>query len=261
MPHDKSAAQRCGEPFPVALRIAAPADRIALAAGPAGAAPHDRRPGAFRLEFLGRLEHALVVQQRIDVVQPASPIAVVRDGVVGHLFAEVALDYVDAGGEQRAMRIAPPRVRFRIGEVDDAAFRQRRQHAAERAGAGRRVPAEYVGRAIGCLEQVAAHARVAGRGASESRRTDTPIRIRAGDARGSPPAWRADPESDRDPIRSRSAISTRHAARPSRVSTSHGIAPFAQQLRDDERLFRRLVVARATPTGRGSSAAPAARVR
>ena len=73
----------------------------------------------------GRVEHALVVEQRINVVQPASPIAVVRDRVVGHLLAEVALDHVDAVGEQRAMRVAPPRVSLRMGEIEDSAFRQR----------------------------------------------------------------------------------------------------------------------------------------
>ena len=60
-------------------------------------------------------------------MQPLAAIAVERDRVVGHLLAEVALDHVDAGLEQRLVRIAPPGVRGGIGEVDDAGFGQRRR--------------------------------------------------------------------------------------------------------------------------------------
>ena len=121
------AAYRRRESFPVALRIAAPAERITLAARPRRAAPDDRRAVVRRLEARRRLEHAAVVEQRIDVVQPRAAVAVERDGVVGHLLAEIALDDVDAVLEQRLVRVAPPGERIRIGEVDDAALGQRRR--------------------------------------------------------------------------------------------------------------------------------------
>ena len=138
----ETAADRCGKAFPVALRIAAPLDRIALAPDPAGAAPDHRRRIALALVFRRRLEHALVVEERIDVVQPAARVAVECDGVVGHLLAEIALDHVDAVGEERRVRIAPPHVGAGMREIDDAALGQRRQHLAERA----RAPAPYPNR-------------------------------------------------------------------------------------------------------------------
>ena len=157
-PPRKSAADRGGETFPVALRIAAPLDRIALAAGPAGAAPDHRHP--IRLEFRRRLVDALVVQQRVDVVQTAAGIAVERDGVVGNLLAEVALDHVDAVGEQLGVRIAPPHVGAGVREIDDAAFGQGCGHLAEGAGAGRAVPGEDVRIQVGVGQQIAARREV-----------------------------------------------------------------------------------------------------
>ena len=88
-------------------------------------------------------------------MQPASAIAVERNGIIRHVLAEVAFDDIDARIEQRFMRVAPPRMRFRIREIDDAAVGERRQHIAERAGVGRRIPAENVRIAGFVGEQIA----------------------------------------------------------------------------------------------------------
>src|SRR5207249_10533371 len=88
----QAAANRRSKRFPIALRIAAPTDRIALAARPRCAAPNDRRTVAVPLELPGCFINATVVEQWIDIVQPASAITVERNGIIRHVLAEVAFD-------------------------------------------------------------------------------------------------------------------------------------------------------------------------
>ena len=94
------------------------------------------------------------------------------DRIIGNLFAEVALDHIDAGIEQRPMRLAPPRIRFGIGEIHDAAVRQRRECGAEWTGFRRRIPSKNVRitRLVG--EQIAARRQL-----FEQRRVNRHIRI------------------------------------------------------------------------------------
>ena len=105
-------------------------------------------------------------------MQPPAAVAVERDRIVRNLLAEIALDHVDAVGEKLLMRVAPPHEGPRMGEVDDTALGKRRQHLAERARAGRGVPAEHVGVAVPRRQQIAARGQV-----REQRRVDRHIGI------------------------------------------------------------------------------------
>ena len=64
-------------------------------------------------------------------MQALAAVAVERNRVVRNMLAEIALDDVDAGFEQRAVRVSPPSVGGGIGEIEEAAFRQRGEHVAE----------------------------------------------------------------------------------------------------------------------------------
>ena len=147
------AADARRQAFPVALRVAAPLDRISLAAGPAGAGP-DHGQAVLAAEFFRRLVHAAVVQQWIDVVQALAPVAVEGDRVIGNVLAEVAHDDVDARFEQRPVRVAPPRIGSGIGEIDQTTFRQRGQHVAEGRGLRRSIPAEDIGITVRGPQQI-----------------------------------------------------------------------------------------------------------
>src|SRR6187399_1569988 len=120
-PRESAANRRC-ETLPIPLRIATRLDREALAACPSGAAPYQRSRIGFELECRRRLMDALVVKQRIDVVQAAAEVAVECDCIVGNPIVEIAADGIDAIGEKPSMSIAPPCERSRIGEIDNAAF-------------------------------------------------------------------------------------------------------------------------------------------
>ena len=151
----KRAADARREAFPIALRLAAPLDRIALAACPTRPAPYDHGLPVGRRELPRGVVNATVVEQRIDVVQPRTAIAVERDRVVGHVLAEITRDDIDAGLEQRFVRVAPPGIRIGMGEIEDARWRQRCQHAGERRRGRCRVPFENVGIAARRIEQEA----------------------------------------------------------------------------------------------------------
>ena len=60
-------------------------------------------------------------------MQPRADVAIEREGVVRNLLAAIAVDRVDAILEQRLVRIAPPRVGVRVGEIDDTALGQRQR--------------------------------------------------------------------------------------------------------------------------------------
>src|SRR4029453_9434508 len=85
--------------------------------------------------------------------QAPAAVAVERHRIVGDLLPEIALDHIDPLREQLFVRVAPPRVRGRMREIEDAAFGKRRQHAAERARRGRGVPAQNAGSAVRIREQ------------------------------------------------------------------------------------------------------------
>ena len=70
------------------------------------------------------------------------------------MLAEVALDNVYAGAKELLVRIAPPRKRGRVGEIDDAGIGQRRQHIAERRRGGCGIPSKHIGFPACRLEQV-----------------------------------------------------------------------------------------------------------
>ena len=149
----QSAADARRQAFPVALRVAAPLDRISLAAGPAGTGP-DHGQAVLAAEFFGCLVHAAVVEQWIDVVQALAPVAVERDRVIRNVLAEVAHDDIDARFEQRSVRVAPPRIGSGIGEIDQPALRQRGQHVTEGRGLRRSIPVEDKGVTVRGLQQV-----------------------------------------------------------------------------------------------------------
>ena len=183
--------------------------------------------------------------------------------VVGHVLAEVALDHVDAGVEQRLVRVAPQRERGGIGEVDDAAFAaaasarcrtgstSRRRHPRRTRTDRRRRWSQQVAARRELLEQrrVDRHVRILPHADPQAVRLDRGERGRAD--RGSAAASHG--KSKR--------VSTSHAARPSSVSTSHGNLALAQLRGDVGRLVAASRSTRATPTARGSSAAPPARGR
>src|SRR6185436_2877782 len=85
---------------------------------------------------------------------------------------EIALDHIDAGGEEGLVRVAPPDKGAWVGKVDDPALGQWRQYFAERAGTGSCIPAEHVRVSLPVGQQIAARGEI-----REQRRMHRYVRV------------------------------------------------------------------------------------
>ncbi len=111
----EAAAQRLGHGVEVGLAVAAPVDRVLLAARRGGAGEQQR----LSLASLGlqQFEDGLVEEVGVVVVHPLGVGAVVPDDVGGDALAEVGLEAVHALVEQRLQFACVPVARSGVGEV------------------------------------------------------------------------------------------------------------------------------------------------
>ena len=98
------------------LGVAAPLTGVALRAGRAAAAPHERRAAGVAGD--GVADRA-VVAQRVEVVRVVRRGAVVELDVVGQRLAEVGLEDRDPVVEEGLVHALPPADGIGVGEVDE----------------------------------------------------------------------------------------------------------------------------------------------
>ena len=215
-----------------------------------------RRRGS-RAKSRGRLVHALAVEQRIDVVQAVAGVAVEGDRIVGHAFAAIGHHGVDAVGKELRVRIAPPRERVRIREIDEAVLLRNSQRLAPAVGfhavaGGTDVRHRRPRRTAGSPGRKARRtaARRPGRAAIARRRPGSC-------ARGAPRARRRHAESARGPSAESKRVAASHAARSSSASASQGMPRSRSFRRERDGVLRRVVIVARDP----QAEAPARHVR